>query len=82
MEDLRTHQRMECGKGDYRDDDNLSISGDEDVSTLNDVAGIGSAEQTCVFFKLKQSYPLTRSCSSFLYFTWNSYLFYALQWTN
>ena len=29
---------MECGKGDYRDDDNLSISGDEDVSTLNDLA--------------------------------------------
>ena len=49
MEDLRTHQRMECGKGDYRDDDNLSISGDEDVSTLNDVAGTGSAEQTCAF---------------------------------
>ena len=38
-EDLRTHQRMECGKGDYREDDNLSISGDEDVSTLNDMAG-------------------------------------------
>ena len=69
MEDLRTHQRMECGKGDYRDDDNLSISGDEDVSTLNDVAGIGSAKQTCAFLKLKQIYPLTRSSSSFLYFT-------------
>ena len=48
MEDLRTHQRMECGRGDYRDDDNLSISGDEDVSTLNDMAGIVSPEFTSI----------------------------------
>lgn len=37
-DDLLTHQRIECGRGDYVDDDNLSISGDEDVSTLNDTA--------------------------------------------
>lgn len=58
MEDLRTHQRMECGRGDYRDDDNLSISGDEDVSTLNDMAGIVSPEFTLIHSSVRPRFTL------------------------
>lgn len=39
-DELRIHQEMQCGKKSYVDDDNLSISGDEDTSTLNDSLGI------------------------------------------
>ena len=51
-EDLLTHQRLDCGKGDYRDDDNLSISGDEDIvsgdeDTLNEMTGSLKFELRC-----------------------------------
>ena len=41
VEDLRQHKAMKnCGdKGFCDDDDNLSISGDEDTCTLNDIMG-------------------------------------------